>query len=83
MDFIQRYRELRLAGHGCDVALGVIRSEGAGFIQRMKALHDVDALTVAEAKATVHQSPAWADNRADREEFWDEVIAILQAETRA
>ena len=64
-----------------DVALGVIRREGAGFIHCIKALHDVDGFAVAEAKAAVHHSPSWEDDRAGREAFWEEVIAILQDET--
>jgi hypothetical protein len=83
MDYSQRYHELRAAGHGRDVALGVLRREGASFILCIKAVVDDDRVSVSEAKSIVHRSPAWYDEREAREAFWDEVIRHLESECRA
>ena len=82
MDFVQRYRELRLAGHSRDVALGVIRREGANFLQSMKVLYNVEGFSVGDAKTVVHTSPAWADEHDERETFWEEVGRCLEAGVR-
>jgi hypothetical protein len=78
MDYTQRYRELRAKGIERDVALGVIRREGARFIHCMKAVHEADGLAAGECKSVVHQSPAWADESEAREAFWDEVTRLAE-----
>jgi ribosomal protein L7/L12 len=83
MDYTQRYRELRAAGRDRDLALAVLRREGARFIQCMKAVYEVDGLSLGECKAVVHQSPAWSDEAEAREAFWDEVIWLLEEEAGA
>jgi hypothetical protein len=83
MDYSQRYRELHESGHGRDVALGVLRREGATFILCIKAVVDIDRVSISEAKSIVHRSPAWSDEREARENFWDEVIRLLESESSA
>ena len=75
--YTERYRALRRAGADRDVALGVLRGEGARFLLCIVAVARVDCLSFGEAKAAVHHSPAWADEYADRECFWDEVARLL------
>ena len=75
--YTARYRALRAAGANRDAALGVLRHEGARLLLCMVAVARVEGLPFREAKAAVHDSPAWADGHADREAFWDEVAQLV------
>jgi hypothetical protein len=76
-DYIFRYRRLRTDGLDRDTALGVLRQEGASFFDCMVAAAKTDGLSAGDAKAAVHQSPAWADEYEAREEFWREIEAAF------
>lgn len=80
MDFVHRYRELREAGQDRDIAIGVLRREGANFLRCIQALHDVEGLSLSACKDIVHRSPAWFEERESRDVFWDEVIRLLNQE---
>ena len=79
MDCTQRYRQLRATGKDRDIVLGVLRRKGASFIQCVKAMYEVDCLSLDECKVIVHQSPAWSDEVTTREAFWDEIIRLSNA----
>jgi hypothetical protein len=63
------------------MALAIIRREGAGFVQCIKAVYEVDRLSLSECKAAVHRSTAWSDESENREKFWDEVIRLFEQES--
>ena len=83
MDYTQRYRELRATGHDRDVVLGVLRRQGAQLVHCIKAVVEVDHVSMGEAKSLVHRSPACSDERQAREAFWDEIIRLVESESRA
>ena len=83
--FIERYSELRAVGRERDVAIGVLRKEGATFLFCIVALYRVDGLSLGDAKAAVHNSPALSDGVEDREAFWNAVYKTIEemADSRA
>jgi hypothetical protein len=56
-----RLRMLREQGHTRDEALGALRLEGAGPMECLVAIHEVERVGLGEAKRLLHESPGWAD----------------------
>lgn len=78
MDYSQRYRKLLSSGRGRDLALGVLREEGADFIACVKAIYEVERLSLRECKLVAHKSPAWSGERQTREAFWNDVASLIE-----
>ena len=81
MDYTKRYRQLRIAGADRDSALKTLRSEGADFGSCIKAVRQGDELSLRDAKALVHNSSVWADEKENRELFWEAALDSLEHES--
>ena len=58
-----------LAERDWDEVLAQLRADGFSPIESMKVTRAVLQLSLRDAKALVHESPAWADQR----QAWDEL----------
>jgi ribosomal protein L7/L12 len=65
---ICRFGTLRQAGHSRDETLQVLRTEGAGPMECIFALREIERVGLAEAKRIVHESPAWAEVLRENDE---------------
>ncbi|MFD9212235.1 hypothetical protein ACFVY9_03755 [Streptomyces sp. NPDC059544] len=75
-DALVRERPLYDRGKPIDAVLEDLRAVGFGMIDCIKAVRELRACSLAEAKKIAHTSPAWADLR----EAHDAAHAALAAE---
>ncbi|WP_410596618.1 hypothetical protein [Amycolatopsis sp. lyj-23] len=57
------------AGSGLDEVLARLRRDGFSPVDSIRAVRVLTGASLAEAKETVHVSPAWADVREPTDEF--------------
>ena len=74
-----RWRELLESGAPLDTILALMRDAGASRIESMFALVKWRDMKLADAKATVHLSAAWADLRESADQFHEELAKELEA----
>ena len=60
-----------------DEVITMLRASEFSKIDCIKALVDICGLTLAEAKKTVHFSPAWSDTRESDERFHSDLADLL------
>jgi ribosomal protein L7/L12 len=70
-------------GVDLDTALTSLRSQGASILDSIKAVREVQAVSLGDAKQLVAGSPAWDDLREDHNRFIDETLAVFKAEDEA
>ena len=54
-----------------DAVLTQLRADGISPVESIKVTRAVLHVSLGEAKTIVHESPAWADRRADFEQLHD------------
>ena len=74
-DLSAELRKLLGSDASLDAALGTLRANGASIVECIISVRSVRGCDLAEAKRVVHFSPAWADVRAQNEEFQAELEA--------
>jgi ribosomal protein L7/L12 len=73
----RRFRELRAGGRDVQNSLATLRREGASQFDSVKAVREVESVTLGEAKVIVDASSAWADTRESNESLRDSTITPL------
>ncbi|EGF93229.1 hypothetical protein ABI_16690 [Asticcacaulis biprosthecium C19] len=58
-----------------------LKASGHSIVDTIRCLVEIHGLTLKDAKALVHHSPAWAGERIAHEAFHAELISILKSET--
>jgi len=62
-----------------DAALAALRRRGATPIDSIKAVREVNAVSLGEAKRLVAESPTWDDVREAHDRLVEELLAILES----
>jgi len=68
---------MRDAGQTVDDILTRLRADGATPVGCIRVLTETHGLSLAEAKPVVHDSPAWADQRAAHDELHADLARAL------
>jgi hypothetical protein len=68
-DFTKDFRRKLADGKPTDEALAELRTSGASIMECIAAVKSFRRCELAEAKAIVHNSSAWADIREQNESF--------------
>jgi ribosomal protein L7/L12 len=76
MDETDRFRALLKDGRSRDDALSAMRRAGASPIGCIKAIHEVEQVSLAEAKRLFSESASWADIHRSHEAFADELETL-------
>ena len=79
LDHAALLRELLDRGVSLDAALAAVRRRGASPIESIKAVREVRAVSLGEAKELVAGSPAWDDYREAHDRLVAEILAALEA----
>ena len=64
-------------GEDLQAVLALLRSRDVGLVRCMGVVKDLFGVSLTEAKRIVLDSPAWADERAGHDAFWE---AVAEAE---
>jgi hypothetical protein len=78
--FTALFPSLVARGASVEAALSELRSAGASPIQAIKAIHDVQVVSLGEAKRVFSESPAWAQEVRDGDALHAELTAIMEKE---
>ncbi len=62
-----------------ELAVAFLREAGLSKVESIKAMHDRFGLTLAEGKALVHVSAAWADRRENDDAFHERLSVLANA----
>ena len=73
LDYSKQLRRKLADGKTLDDALTELRAEGVSIFESIMAVEKIYKCGLADAKKTVHFSPAWADVRARHEKFQHEL----------
>lgn len=71
-------RKLLGSDASLDAGLSMLRANGASIAECIVSVRSVRGCDLAAAKRMVHLSPAWADVRAENEEFHAELEALAR-----
>ena len=74
--------ELIKSGAPMDSVLRLMRDSGASRFESMRLLVELGGMSLADAKAAVHLSPAWSDLREETDQFHEEMARLLQPRDR-
>lgn len=77
-DYSTDFRQKLAEGKTTDDALVELRAAGASVCESIFAVEKVRHCGLAEAKKTVHFSPAWSDMREQHERFHAELDDAFQ-----
>lgn len=72
---VQALQTQRVGDANLDGNIQFMRDSGLSFLDCMKVVVVLTGCTIGEAKRLVHQSPAWADEKFEREAATDRLIA--------
>lgn len=72
-------RTLRAKGSTVEDVLLFLRRAGFWKLESIKALRDLEGMTISEAKAAVHLSPVWSDRYEADEAFHDQLESELES----
>jgi hypothetical protein len=75
-DVIERYREMLRAGVPLDDILALMRREGHSQVASIRLLVELNGMSLPEAKAAVHLSPAWSDQQEQTDSFHEQLEEV-------
>ena len=80
--FSSDYRDLLGSGLSSELALSEMRSRGATPIETIRAIVEVQGLSLEDAKNTFASSQAWHNEVKRADELHQELLAELRREER-
>ena len=81
--FCSLYAGLVAQGATVEAALSQLRVEGATPVEAIKAIREVQGISLGEAKQIFSQSPAWSKEVLAGNALHDEVISLLERESKS
>ena len=79
-DYSTLLREATSRGYSLDLALTVLREQGASPIDSIKAVREVTGVSLTEAKKLVSGSKTWEDIRDSHARFVDEIADAFESD---
>jgi hypothetical protein len=82
LDCVTLLRTTLATGVPLEVALATLREQGGTIIQSIKAVREVQSITLGEAKQIVALSATWDDYREGHDRMIHEILAAFEGDTR-
>jgi ribosomal protein L7/L12 len=80
--FTELFANLKVQGTVTEAALARLHAAGASPIQTIKAIREVQAVSLGEAKRVFSESAAWSMEDRDGDALHAEIIALFEQEKR-